>query len=376
MHTPVDVEFAHDGKDFYILQCRPQSQASDVAPALIPQEIPAADLVFESHRHVSNGYVPDVTHVVYVDPGAYAALPDEASLRAVGRAVSVLNGVLPKRQFVLMGPGRWGSRGDLKLGVNITYADICNTSLLVEMAAGKSKVLPDLSFGTHFFQDLVESRIRYLPLYPEEQGTVFREEWFRGAPNLLPELAPDFAHLADCVRVIDVPGTTGGRILRVLLNAELDRAVGVLAEPDQVLEERPAPRPGRAAVVQERHWFWRLRMAEKIAAEVDAEALGVVALYVFGSAKNASAGPGSDIDLLIHVRQNPRQRAELLAWLDGWSRCLAEMNYLETGIRSKGLLDVHLITDEDVERRTSWAAKINAVTDAARELPLGTARAG
>jgi pyruvate, water dikinase len=58
MNTPVDVEFAHDGKDFYILQCRPQSQALDVAPAPIPQEIPAADLIFESHRHVSNGTCP------------------------------------------------------------------------------------------------------------------------------------------------------------------------------------------------------------------------------------------------------------------------------------------------------------------------------
>ncbi|MDY0109736.1 MAG: PEP/pyruvate-binding domain-containing protein [Candidatus Krumholzibacteria bacterium] len=374
MNTPVDVEFAHDGKDFYILQCRPQSQAQDVAPAPIPQDIPPADLIFDSHRHVSNGYVPDLTHVVYVDPAAYAALPDEASLRAVGRAVSVLNGVLPKRQFVLMGPGRWGSRGDLKLGVNITYADICNTSLLVEMAWGKGKTMPDLSFGTHFFQDLVESHIRYLPLYPGESGTVFCEDFFRTSPNLLAELAPEYAYLSECIRVIDVPTCTGGRILRVLLNADLERAVAILAEPDQVAHERQTPRRGLVGAAQERHWFWRLRMAEKIAAEMDAEALGVVAVYVFGSAKNASAGPGSDIDLLIHVRQNIRQRAELLAWLDGWSRCLAEMNYLETGIRSEGLLDVHLITDEDIEQRTSWAAKIDAVTDAARPLPVGTSR--
>lgn len=376
MNTPVDVEFAHDGKDFYILQCRPQSQAIDVAPAPIPQEIPAENIIFDSHRHVSNGHVPDVTHIVYVDPAAYANLPDEGSLRAVGRAVSLLNGLLPKRQFILMGPGRWGSRGDLKLGVSITYADICNTSLLIEVAAGKSKMLPDLSFGTHFFQDLVESRIRYLPLYPDEEGAVLRESWLLEAPNLLAEMVPDYAHLADCVRVIDVPGTTGGRILRVLLNAELERAVAILAQPDQVFEDRPRQRAGfgKAAVVQERHWFWRLRMAEKIAGEIDPEAFGIVAMYVFGSAKNASAGPGSDIDLLIHVRQSPRQRAELLAWLDGWSRCLAEMNYLETGIRSEGLLDVHLVTDEDIEKRTSWAAKIDAVTDAARPLDLGTAR--
>ena len=319
---------------------------------------------------MSNGFVPDLSHVVFVDPAAYAALPDEASLRAVGRAVSRLNEVLPKRKFALIGPGRWGSRGDLKLGVSVTYADICNTSLLIEMAWGAGKTMPDLSFGTHFFQDLVESRIRYLPLYPDDGRTVFREQFLRDGHNLLPELAPEFAHLAGCVQVVDVPRETGGRILRVLLNADLERAVAFLAEPDEAPAERPALRSGKIANRQERHWFWRLRMAEKIAAELDATRLGVAGMWVFGSTKNANAGPGSDIDLLVHFRGNPRQRDELLAWLDGWSRCLAEMNYLDTGVRCDHLLDVHLISDEDIARKSSWAAKIDAVTDAARPLAL------
>ena len=371
MKTPVDVEFAHDGDHFYLLQCRPQSQARDVAPAPIPSDIPARDVVFDTHRHVSNGAVPDLTHVVYVDPAAYAALPDEASLRQVGRAVSRLNEVLPRRQFALLGPGRWGSRGDLKLGVNVTYADICNTSLLIEVAAGTGSSMPDLSFGTHFFQDLVESRIRYLPMYPQDEHTVFRERFWLDSPNLLGDLVPEYAHLEHCIHVVDVPRQTGGRILRVLLNADLERAVAYLAEPEEAAAERPPLRPGQAVAEPERHWFWRLRMAERIAAEMDAEAFGVAAAYVIGSAKNATAGPASDIDIMLHFTGNPRQRTELLAWLDGWSRCLSEMNYLETGVTTDGLLDVHLITDEDIARRSSWAAKIDAVTDPARPLPLG-----
>ena len=295
---------------------------------------------------------------------------------AVGRCVGRLNEVLPKRKFTLIGPGRWGSRGDLKLGVNVTYSDICNTALLVEVAWGRGASMPDLSFGTHFFQDLVESRIRYLPVYPELEGTVFRAEVLKRGRNLLPDIAPEYAHLASCVWVVDVPGVTDGRVLRVLLNAELERAVAMLAHPDEEAAARPAPRPGRTAPPQERHWFWRLRMAEKIAAELDADAFGVAALYVFGSAKNASAGPGSDIDLLVHFRGNRNQRDRLLAWFDGWSRALAEMNYLETGVRREGLLDVHLVTDQDIERQTSWAVKIDAVTDAARPLPLGRRQEG
>jgi predicted nucleotidyltransferase len=119
----------------------------------------------------------------------------------------------------------------------------------------------------------------------------------------------------------------------------------------------------------EEHWRWRMRMAKHLAAELDAEKFGVVALYLFGSTKNATAGPGSDIDLLVHFRGTPEQESELRSWLGAWSQRLAEMNYQRTGNPSEGLLDVHLITDDDIAQRTSYAVKIGATTDAAMLLP-------
>ncbi|MBL0177230.1 MAG: hypothetical protein IPP94_18625 [Ignavibacteria bacterium] len=74
-----------------------------------------------------------------------------------------------------MGPGRWGSRGDIKMGVSVTYSDINNTSVLVEIARRRGDYVPDLSFGTHFFQDLVGASIRYLPLYPDDAGVIFND---------------------------------------------------------------------------------------------------------------------------------------------------------------------------------------------------------
>jgi hypothetical protein len=75
----------------------------------------------------------------------------------------------------------------------------------------------------------------------------------------------------------------------------------------------------------------------------------------------------------VHLREGADHGA-LDLWLDGWSRALAEMNYLRTGYRSRGLLDVHYVTDADVAAQTSFAVKIGAVTDPARELPIGTER--
>lgn len=62
-----------------------------------------------------------------------------------------------------------------------------------------------------------------------------------------------------------------------------------------------------------------------------------------------------------------------MTWLDGWSRCLSQMNYLRTGYKTDGLLDVHLVTDTDIRNKTSFALKIGAVTDAPRRLVIGTA---
>ena len=166
LKSPVDIEFAHDGEDFYILQCRPQSFIMDSVAMPIPQDIPEKDIIFSADKYISNGVVPDITHIVYVDPEKYVELKDLNQMKEVGRAIGRLNKVLPKRCFILMGPGRWGSRGDIKLGVPVSYSDINNTAVLIEIARKKGNYLPDLSFGTHFFQDLVESAIRYLPLYP------------------------------------------------------------------------------------------------------------------------------------------------------------------------------------------------------------------
>jgi len=369
--TPVDIEFAFDGSDFYLLQCRPQSFGPEDAPAPIPKDVADDDTVFRAMRYVSNGWVPDITHIVYVDPEGYARLEGRSELLMVGTAVSRLNKLLPKRQFILMGPGRWGSRGDIKLGVSVTYADINNTAMLVEIARKRGNYVPDLSFGTHFFQDLVESSIRYLPLYPGEDGGLLNERFLHRAPNLLAEMLPEHELLSDVVRVIDVPGATGGRVLRVLMNADLDEAIGMLDHPEVDRERPPRPAPPPSSGRHEGFWKWRMQMAERIASDVDRERFGVRALYVFGSTKNANAGPASDLDLLIHFRGSDEQRAALETWLQGWSLCLGEMNYLKTGYATRQLLDVHIITDEDIQKQTSYAAKIGAVTDAALELPLG-----
>jgi len=375
---PVDVEFASDGKDLYLLQCRPQSFADESQASPIPHDVPPEQVVFSASRFVSNGRVRDLTHVVYVDPEGYAAIPDLETLREVGHAVGRLNRLLPRRQFALMGPGRWGSRGDIKLGVSVTYSEINNAALLVEIARRKGSYVPDLSFGTHFFQDLVEAQIRYLPLFPDDAGVAFNERFLLDSPNVLATLAPDLAHLARTVRVIDVPATTGGLVLRVLMNADLDRALAHLAAPrgpgELAAEGRRFAGSAGAPAPAEDQRRWRIQVAERIAAEADPQRFGLKGMWLVGSSKDGKADPSSDLDLIVHADDDPATREALETWLEGWSLGLGELIALRAGTPAKGLLDVHYISDSDFSRGTSWAAKVKAVKDPARPLPLLRAR--
>ncbi|HGY11708.1 MAG TPA: pyruvate, phosphate dikinase, partial [Desulfobacterales bacterium] len=209
---------------------------------------------------------------------------------------------------------------------------------------------PELSFGTHFFQDLVEANIKYLPLYPDQSENLFNEKEILLPENQLPVLVPNFEEYKDVVQVSKISDIVPGGTVSVIMDGEAGEALGYLKPPD--------------------HWKWRMNKTEEIAEALDPELFGVKALYLIGSTKDGSAGPASDIDLIVHFNGTEEQREKLMAWFHRWSKKLDEENQQRTGLQTEGLLDVHIVTDKDIKEKTSFAVKIGAVTDAARELPV------
>jgi hypothetical protein len=226
---PVDVEFAHDGEDLFMLQCRALSLGSSAQRVPVPANVEEQDRVFSANKYVQMAQVANVEYLVLVDPRDYETLATKDEMLRVGRAISALNQILPERRFILMGPGRWGSRGDIRLGVSVTYSDISHTAMLVEIARQRGSYLPDVSFGTHFFNDLVESGIAYLPIYPDDVRVVWNEDFLDRSPNSLAEVLPDYADMEHAVRVLNIPEIAGGRYLHVVMDAEADRALAFLA---------------------------------------------------------------------------------------------------------------------------------------------------
>ena len=234
-NSPIDVEFAVDIEpgypypDFkiYILQCRPLSEHPYLGEVVYPNNVPQADIVFTANKWITSGQVENIKYIVYVDPEAYDDLYEYPTKVEIGRAVGRVNKALKGEKFMLLGPGRWGS-SNIDLGVKVTYGDIYNTAILGEIATARGDETPEVSYGTHFFQDLVEASIYPLPLYPGRKNTFFNHDFFKSARNCLTSISPEDGHLSRFIKVIDIPANTAGKLLEVVMSGDQERAIGFL----------------------------------------------------------------------------------------------------------------------------------------------------
>lgn len=106
---------------------------------------------------------------------------------------------------------------------------------------------------------------------------------------------------------------------------------------------------------------------QEIAAQIELDKFGVKAMYLIGSTKNCTAGPMSDIDLLFHFDGDENQRDALKIWLDGWSRGIISIASLLSGLELPDeIIDLHIITDQDIKNKNSFATMIGSLNNRAR----------
>ena len=234
-HSPVDTEFtlsvvdpysAQPEVNFCLLQCRPQSHLKE-KKARFPASLNPADIIFSTHRIVPDGQVEGIYYVLFITPEGYFALNSTAQRTALVRAIGLLNARLDCDCFITVGPGRWGTSNP-ELGVPIGYGDIYRTRALVELSGKGIGPAPEPSFGTHFFQDLVESNIYPLAVYLDDSDAVFNRNFFYKTPNQLVSILPEASKLADCLRIIDVESFRPGHHIELVMDDERGQAVAYL----------------------------------------------------------------------------------------------------------------------------------------------------
>ena len=228
---PVEVEFAWDDGTLYLLQCRALALSRLVEKVAVPKDIDPQKVLFTCSSVLFSSAVKNIEYIVYIDPRAYAALSTFDERLAVARIVRRINRLLEGKVYALFGPGRWGTN-DVKMGIKVSYEDINRTRVLAEIAMREVGIVPEPSFGTHFFNDLVEANIVPLAIDPDSSGTVFREEFFHQCPNALVSLDPGLQRNG-IARVIDVPSCTKGQYLQVYLDGDEQKGVGFLGYPEQ-----------------------------------------------------------------------------------------------------------------------------------------------
>jgi hypothetical protein len=234
--SPVDTEFAFELSGLQkpqpelkitLLQCRPQSHLTSESEVNLPAGLPVEDIVLSTRRMVPRGRVDGIAYVVFVPPEGYFSLTSATERNKLERAIGKLNAALKGQTFICVGPGRWGTSTP-DLGVHIAYGDIYNTRALVELAGQGIGSAPEPSFGTHFFQDLMEAQIHPLAVYLDDEDAIFNRDFFYDTPNRLSKWMEADASLKRCLRLISVADFKTGHSLSLVMNDDLGKAVAFL----------------------------------------------------------------------------------------------------------------------------------------------------
>ncbi len=214
---PVDIEFTinlSQNGDFVVnlLQCRPlQTFSAGAADGDLQEQIADrsadGDILFKCvHASMGPSQVRKLDYILYVDPIAYYELPyrDKPSIaRIIGAVNWHFRG--QGKQLMLMVPGRIGTSSP-ELGVPVTFHDISEFAAICEIAESRVGYSPELSYGSHMFQDLVEMQILYTAIFETEQTLCYKPEFIEQFPNKLREILPEYEKSENILRLCDVSG--------------------------------------------------------------------------------------------------------------------------------------------------------------------------
>ena len=230
--NPVEVEFTvnfdHQGDlKINLLQCRPlKTMGQDPDEPMMDKKKILKTILGMEGNSMGGAISKGISQIILIDPEHYADLSMQEKY-AVARLVGKLNKSIVERASgptLLMGPGRWGTHTPT-MGVPVTFSEINHVTAIAEISHQTGSLVPDLSFGTHFFHDLVETGIVYLAVYPENPDVTCDLPWIRSRPNILKTLVPESERFEHVVRVAD----TKGERLRIQSDVENQKVICYLA---------------------------------------------------------------------------------------------------------------------------------------------------
>jgi len=223
---PVDIEFTANFVDknnykINLVQCRPFQAKGNILSVEKPCSVPVDNVILESKGPViGSNIATTIDRIIYVVPAVYGKMKMSDRF-AVARLVGQLTHLDDKEEkptLMLIGPGRWATTSP-SLGVPVSFSEINTVSVLCEVAAMHEGLVPEVSLGTHFFNDLVEMDMLYCAVYPQKYDNVLNADFFNESKNMLPQLLPKAKALSSAVKVIYASENKDG--LRVCVNSDV-----------------------------------------------------------------------------------------------------------------------------------------------------------
>jgi pyruvate, water dikinase len=208
----VDIEFTANFVNdteykINLVQCRPFQVTEDKPIAYNVPALEKENLLLEAHGCIiGQSRSINIDRLIYVEPAAYAHLfeKDRYSIaRLIGKLTHLKEGDRTKT-IMLVGPGRWGASMP-SLGVPVSFSEINTVSVICEIDIMHEGIVPELSLGTHFFNDLVEMNMLYIGFLSAKKENILNKEFLNQSPNHLQNLLPKASDWSHVLRVIDVP---------------------------------------------------------------------------------------------------------------------------------------------------------------------------
>ena len=208
---PVDIEFTiniSDNGEYSIdlLQCRPLQVMDTAAGTAIPEDIPAQRILLESvGASMGTSRAEKLDIIAYVDPVGYYEMPYNRKNSAAA-LIGKINWYYrdKDKRMMLIVPGRVGTSSP-ELGVPTAFSDISAFGVICEVEETAAGYDPELSYGSHIFQDLVEAGILYTAVFHSEKTLHYAPEKLAAAKDITAVFG-DISDLAGIVRVFDVSG--------------------------------------------------------------------------------------------------------------------------------------------------------------------------
>ena len=205
------------------MQCRPLHIEQEIIDIEAPKRgVNKDQVIYRTAGPILGASLAvDIDYVIFIVPRVYGKMGMNEKYE-VARLVGKINSKIPKddgQKIMLLGPGRWGTSSP-SLGIPVNFAEVNGVSVIGEIAEMHEGLVPDISLGTHFFNNIVELGVLYFAIQKmDDEENLIDYNFFESVPNILRTILPDAEKWEHAIKVIDKNQLGSKKKIKIHMNS-------------------------------------------------------------------------------------------------------------------------------------------------------------